>query len=104
MAAGLVEGSATSLTNGKGGLGYFGEKAFLSSSYQIEDGRYGIPFAGDFHAHGHAHTHDPGDFVFPAFTGDVEDGLQVARYLQGDSLGESIQPDRPTLLDPHLLD
>jgi iron complex outermembrane receptor protein len=45
---GTVSNSATRLANGKGGAGYYGDKAYASVGYQIEDSRYGIPFAGDF--------------------------------------------------------
>jgi len=45
---GTVSNSATRLSNGKGGVGYYADKAYLSVGYQIEDSRYGIPFAGDF--------------------------------------------------------
>lgn len=45
---GTVSNSATRLSNGKGGVGYYADKAFASVGYQVEDSRYGIPFAGDF--------------------------------------------------------
>ncbi|MGH9334828.1 MAG: TonB-dependent receptor, partial [Vicinamibacteria bacterium] len=50
---GPVENSKTRLSNGTAGLGFFGEKAFASFGYGIEDGRYGIPEAGEFHSHVH---------------------------------------------------
>jgi iron complex outermembrane receptor protein len=45
---GTVSNSATRLGNGQGGVGYYGDKAYASAGYLIEDSRYGIPFAGDF--------------------------------------------------------
>jgi len=45
---GKVSNSATRLSNGKGGAGYYGDKAYASVGYQVEDSNYGIPFAGDF--------------------------------------------------------
>ena len=43
---GPVVNSATRLTNGRAGVGYIGDTGFFSAGYQIESGRYGIPFAG----------------------------------------------------------
>lgn len=34
------------------GLGYFGEHAFMSLGYNVEDSRYGVPFAGTFEGGG----------------------------------------------------
>lgn len=36
-------------------------------------------------ADGRAYVYDSDDFVFPALTGDVIDGLRVAEFRQGDS-------------------
>ena len=51
--AGPVVNSATELSNGTAGLGFYGARAFASFGYGIEDGRYGIPEAGEFHGHVH---------------------------------------------------
>ena len=52
--AGTVENSATELTNARAGLGWFGDRFFTSGGFTIEEGRYGVPFADEFHgAHGH---------------------------------------------------
>ncbi len=48
--AGTVENSKTRLSSGRVGIGYAGDRAFASGGFTIEDGRYGIPFAGEFHA------------------------------------------------------
>ena len=42
-----IANSATSLASGRAGVGYFGERVFASSGFTIEDGRYGVPFAGE---------------------------------------------------------
>jgi len=48
---GTVANSSAYQSNGQGGVGYSGTRAFVSAGYQAEKGRYGIPFAGAFHAH-----------------------------------------------------
>ncbi len=48
---GVVENSASNLANGNIGAGYYGERAFFSVAFGIEDGRFGIPGAGELHAH-----------------------------------------------------
>ncbi|HSR52772.1 MAG TPA: TonB-dependent receptor [Acidobacteriota bacterium] len=48
---GKVPNSASRISNGRAGLGYYGEKAFASLGYTFNDGRYGIPFAAQFHGH-----------------------------------------------------
>ena len=50
---GTIENSATQLSNGRAGIGYLGDQLFATGGLTVEDGRYGIPFAGDFHHHGH---------------------------------------------------
>lgn len=47
---GTVENSASELANGNVGAGYYGERAFFAAAYGIEDGRFGIPGVGEFHA------------------------------------------------------
>src|SRR6185436_10581726 len=39
----VVVNSGSRLTSGGGGVGWFGNKAFVSSGYTYEDGIYGIP-------------------------------------------------------------
>jgi len=50
---GTVENSRSRVANGKLGLGWYGDSFYLSGSYGILDGRYGIPFADEFHGHSH---------------------------------------------------
>ena len=58
---GPVVNSATRLANGRAGIGYLGQTGFFSVGYQIEDGRYGVPFAG----------------AFESETGDGDDALLI---------------------------
>ena len=58
---GTVENSETELTNVRAGLGWFGDRLFASGGVTAEDGRYGVPFAGMFHDHGHGEDHDDHD-------------------------------------------
>ncbi len=48
---GPIENSETQLSNARAGLGFSGERAYFSLGYQVEDGRYGVPFAHQFEAH-----------------------------------------------------
>ena len=57
---GKVENSATELTNGRAGVGYFGDRFFASGGFTLEDGRYGVPFADEFHGHGHGEEAEAG--------------------------------------------
>lgn len=50
---GYVENSRTRSTNGYGGFGWFGERAFVSVGVRANDAKYGNPFAGEFHGHHH---------------------------------------------------
>ena len=47
--AGRVENSKTRLTSGSLGLGWFGEKPFFNLTYSANRGRFGVPYAGEFH-------------------------------------------------------
>ena len=48
--AGTVEGSRTRSVNGQLGLGWYGEKTFVSAGFKADDGIYGVPFAAQFEA------------------------------------------------------
>lgn len=54
---GRVENSSTRVSNSSAGFGWFGNKAFFDLGYRYEEGNYGVPFAGDFHAH-HEEEHE----------------------------------------------
>lgn len=43
---GEVRNSGTRILNHSGGFGWYGDKPFISASYGLDDGRYGVPFAG----------------------------------------------------------
>ena len=47
---GKVPNSDTSMNNGYGGLGWYGDKMFVSFGTQYDDGLYGVPFADVLHA------------------------------------------------------
>ncbi len=46
---GTVENSATESTNARAGVGWSGDQLFASAGVTLNDGRYGVPFAGEFH-------------------------------------------------------
>jgi len=52
---GRVPNSETRGGNGTGGFGRYGERTFFSLSYGYDTRRYGVPFAGQFHAAHDAH-------------------------------------------------
>jgi iron complex outermembrane receptor protein len=61
-ALGRVENSKTRLGNLLMGLGWFSDRAYLSFGYRLNDGRYGIPFAAQLHAHEEDSGHEePGE-------------------------------------------
>ena len=68
---GRVDNSATRMTSGSLGFGWFDQRPFFNFSYSFDKGRLGVPFAGEFHHHdedddnddhdGHDHEHDGDD-------------------------------------------
>ena len=61
---GTIENSATELTNARAGIGWFGDRLFASGGITAENGRYGVPFADEFHGHHedeHGHDADEGE-------------------------------------------
>jgi iron complex outermembrane receptor protein len=48
---GRIENSATRLSNSSGGVGWIGAKSFFDAGYRYEEGKFGVPFAGEFHHH-----------------------------------------------------
>ena len=56
-AIGQVENSQTRSTNGYCGLGWFGNRAFVSVGVRANEAAYGVPFAGEFHGHHHHDDH-----------------------------------------------
>ena len=57
--AGVVENTQSSMNQGEAGFGLFGERAWLSGTVRLDDARYGVPFAGDFHGSHVGHDHGP---------------------------------------------
>ena len=76
---GTVENSATRLSNGRVGAGYLGDHLFASGGFQIEDGRHGVPFAGEFEDHGEEEPGTPEEKVFI----DLASRRQVGRFDAG---------------------
>ena len=65
---GSVFNSATELSSGRTGLGYFGDSFFTSLSLTLEESRFGLPFEDRFHSHGdepdhEAHGHENDDQI-----------------------------------------
>lgn len=46
---GTIDNSGTNLKNMRLGVGRYSEKASFSFGYSVQDGNYGVPFAGEFH-------------------------------------------------------
>ena len=55
---GQVFNSRTEMMNGGGGLGWYGNSMFLTAEARVDSGEFGVPFAHEFHAHGHEDEHD----------------------------------------------
>ena len=54
---GPIYNSRMRMTNGGGGFGWFGSKAYFSVGAKVGRSLYGVPFLQDFHGH-HDHGHD----------------------------------------------
>jgi len=69
---GRVENSRTSMTSGNFGLGWCGDRRFFNIAYSLNEGRLGIPFAGEFHHHedddDHDHEEEEDVYVDETFT------------------------------------
>jgi iron complex outermembrane receptor protein len=79
---GLVPNSATHMKDGRFGVGRFSEKTSASFVYDVQDGRYGVPFASSFGG-----EEDDIDLVFRRhqvrFSGAVRD---LGKYFEQFSL------------------
>jgi iron complex outermembrane receptor protein len=60
---GVVDNSGTDLRTGRFGVGWTGQRAYVSAGGQIERHRFGVPFADALHAHTHgdAEAHEDED-------------------------------------------
>ena len=75
---GTIENSKTRLSSGRAGLGYSGEQVYASGGFTIEDGRYGVPFAGALPTQPAEDRDDPnGVFV------DLDSQRRVGRFDVG---------------------
>jgi iron complex outermembrane receptor protein len=68
---GTIKNSDMRIATGRVGVGYSGNQLFASSGFTVEDGRYGVPFAGEFHG---GHDHDEELFV------DIDSLRRVGRF------------------------
>ena len=65
--AGIVENSSTLSRNARAGVGWSRDRLFASVDVTLNDGRYGVPFAGELHSHheeespGHRDDHHDDD-------------------------------------------
>lgn len=88
---GTVENSATRLTNGRAGVGYFGERLFMSGGFTLEDSRYGVPFAGELH--GEEDAAAPGEEQSEVFI-DIDSQRRVGRFDVGmQNVGTNVLDD-----------
>ena len=76
---GTVENSATRLANGRAGVGYFGPRLFASGGFQVEDSRFGVPFAAGFEGRGKEASGTPEEEVFI----ELASRRQVGRFDAG---------------------
>jgi iron complex outermembrane receptor protein len=77
---GDVPNSAARLATAAAGVGYFGSRGFASFGVQVEDSRYGVPFAGEIgHAHDEPHGDGP-DTGEPALLVDLDARRAVLRF------------------------
>ena len=58
---GEIFNSRSELVNGGGGFGWYGDTMFVTAEARVDRGEYGVPFAHEFHAHGHEDEHDDHD-------------------------------------------
>ena len=85
---GTIENSATRLSGGRAGVGYAGDRLFASGGFTLDDGRYGIPFAGELHGHHeeeeeeHAPGEEEGEHEEELFV-DIDSRRQVGRFDLG---------------------
>ena len=79
---GVVENSATALATGRAGVGFSGKRLFTSSGFVFEGGRYGVPFANEFHVHHDDHADDDheGDDHEDEIFIDIASSRRVGRF------------------------
>ena len=108
--AGTIENSATKLRNARAGLGWFGDRFFASGGFTAEDGRYGVPFANEFHGHHDGDDHDEdgdedGDDHEEETEIDLESHRRVGRFDMGlRNLGNRVIEGVRVALNVHRLE
>ncbi len=88
---GSIYNSRTGFRNGAGGVGWFGDRTYFSVNVKSDRGDYGVPFAAEFHAHGHEEDHDDHEEGDDHKEGEDED------HDHEDDHGEEEEIDRITL-------
>lgn len=110
---GRVENSQSRTRDAAVGLGWFGNRAFASFGYELQDSRYGVPFAGAFEGHGdegeeaepieltlrnHTYRFAAGTRNLDAFVSGFRVSLNVADYthkeLEGAEVGTVFDNDQ----------
>ena len=82
---GTIANSRTQSSNGRAGVGYVDDHFFFSGGVTFEDGRFGVPEAGEFHdaLHGdHADHDDHGEDEHALFI-DIDSQRRVGRFDVG---------------------
>jgi iron complex outermembrane recepter protein len=87
---GRIPNSKTRVWNGEGGFGYFGERGFFRTSYNQDNRRYGIPFAGEFE---HGHDDEDEDHVLAARATGFRGNLFSPLEVNGEEEAEAIDLD-----------
>ena len=76
---GTITNSETQSSNGRAGVGYVGDHVFFSGGVTFEDGRFGVPEAGEFHDDSHD---DHGEDEHALFV-DIDSVRRVGRFDVG---------------------
>ena len=70
---GQIFNSRSELMNGGGGLGWYGDSMFFTAEARVDRGDSGVPFAQEFHAHGHGEDEHDDDHDDDHEEGEDED-------------------------------
>ena len=96
---GTVENSATESSTVRAGVGWSGDRLFASAGVTSNGGRYGVPFAGEFHghhgesdAHGDEHGETAISLDWQRRAGRFDVGLQNLgnRFIEGARLSLNV--------------
>jgi len=75
---GEIFNSRARTTNGGGGLGWFGEKTYLSFDFKVDNGTYGVPFIAEIHGH-HEDEHGDEEGDEEGHEGEEEEEEEIER-------------------------